>query len=257
MKVDEAFLRPKAEAFKIHRFVYRLRKSSSALERSESSESSQRRSALSPGLSTNDPIVVSLVDPSILAISRGFILSMDAESVVVGLDRSLTQVPRQGTAELLTESAMVFRVDKDELATGMGRIRDNLLQLFVAGGDERRRKLIVDLEPPRFDGPVRARLIPAHLNSDQREALKKVMTARDYALVLGMPGTGKSTVVAELLKLLVKSNLSVLLTSYTHSAVDNILLKIKDAGVDILRLGNRDKVFAFPSFAATRNGIED
>jgi DNA replication ATP-dependent helicase Dna2 len=137
---------------------------------------------------------------------------------------------------------LIFRVDKDELATGMGRIRDNLLQLFVAGGDERRRKLIVDLEPPRFDGPVRARLIPSHLNSDQRDALKKVMAARDYALVLGMPGTGKSTVIAELLKMLVKSNLSVLLTSYTHSAVDNILLKVKDDGLDILRLGNRDKV---------------
>ena len=65
------------------------------------------------------------------------------------------------------------------------------------------------------------------LNVDQRKAVTKVLSAQDYALVLGMPGTGKTTTIAFLVRILVSLGKSVLLTSYTHSAVDNILLKLK------------------------------
>ena len=175
-----------------------------------------------------------------LAISRGFVLEVTAHHVVVGLDHSLTNSPQ---AAHLEPEELVFRVDKDELAAGMGRIRDNLIQLFVAGGDERRRRLVVDLEPPEF-APVAAteRLVPSHLNEDQNAAVRKCLAARDYALILGMPGTGKTTTVAEILKALAKAGKSVLLTAYTHSAVDTILDKVRDSGLSILRLGNRDKV---------------
>jgi len=58
-----------------------------------------------------------------------------------------------------------------------------------------------------------------------------------------MPGTGKTTVIVALIKTLVQLGKTVLLTSYTHSAVDNILLKLKDdADFGILRIGNLDKV---------------
>ena len=67
--------------------------------------------------------------------------------------------------------------------------------------------------------------------------------ARDYALVLGMPGTGKTTTIAHIIRALVSQGKSVLLTSYTHTAVDNILLKIKKEKFGILRLGSRSKVF--------------
>ena len=42
-----------------------------------------------------------------------------------------------------------------------------------------------------------------------------------------MPGTGKTTTIARLVEVFVSQRKSVLLTSYTHSAVDNILLKLK------------------------------
>jgi DNA replication ATP-dependent helicase Dna2 len=41
-----------------------------------------------------------------------------------------------------------------------------------------------------------------------------------------MPGTGKTTAIAALVGVLVKANKSVLLTAFTNSAVDNILLKL-------------------------------
>ncbi|GAA5824913.1 hypothetical protein JCM11251_005391 [Rhodosporidiobolus azoricus] len=219
-----------------HRFTYRLtpHPPPSLLE--------TRPSLLGGSISVNDPVVISLENPSVLALSRGFVLSLSSQEVVVGLDQSLTDFP---LAKRSKATDLVFRVDKDELQAGLGRIRDNLIHLFVANGDERRRRLIVDLEPPNFDAKLaneKDRLIPPHLNSDQKDALEKVLAAQDYALILGMPGTGKTTTIAELLKTLARAGKSILLTSYTHSAVDNILLKVKDAGMSILRCGNRDKV---------------
>ncbi|GAA5907066.1 hypothetical protein JCM8208_004503 [Rhodotorula glutinis] len=215
-----------------HRFSYRLRP--------HSPPHSQSPTLLGGAISVNDPVVISLEDPPLLAISRGFVLALTPYEVVVGVDRSLTDLPQApGNGE------RIFRVDKDELAAGMGRIRDNVIQLFVPGGDERRRRLVVDLEPPAFDGALAAssqHLIPSALNGDQKLALEKVLAAQDYALILGMPGTGKTTTIAEVIRALARAGKSVLLTSYTHSAVDNILLKIKGDGLNILRLGNRDKI---------------
>ncbi|PRQ72091.1 AAA domain-domain containing protein, partial [Rhodotorula toruloides] len=214
----------------VHRFVYRLRP-----------RSPPDSSLLGGSISTNDPVVVSLETPSILAISRGFVLSLSPVDLVIGVDRSLTACPQTKGA---AANELVFRVDKDELAAGMGRIRDNLVQLFTPGADARRRSLVVDLAAPRFRPveEIKQAGLPSHLNDDQRQAVAKVLTAQDYALILGMPGTGKTTTTAEIIKALAQAGKSILLTSYTHSAVDNILLKVKDAGLSILRLGNRDKV---------------
>ena len=147
-----------------------------------------------------------------------------------------------------------FRIDKDELMTGMNRIRTNVLRLVAANGDGKRRRLIVDLEPPvfrAFTTELAQSLSESKnlgkLNSNQKVVVQKVLTADDYALVLGMPGTGKTTTISTLVKILVSQGKSVLLTSYTHSAIDNILLKLKDSeeeeeSLDIIRLGNRDKI---------------
>ncbi|KAL7342171.1 AAA domain-containing protein [Rhodotorula toruloides] len=230
MVISEVKAEEQSSKTSVHRFVYRLRP-----------RSPTESSLLGGSISTNDPIVVSLETPSILAISRGFVLSLSPTEVVIGVDRSLTACPQShGTAV----GELVFRVDKDELAAGMGRIRDNLVQLFTPGSDERRRSLVVDLAAPRFRpiAEIKQAALPSHLNGDQRQAVAKVLTAQDYALILGMPGTGKTTTTAEVINALAQAGRSILLTSYTHSAVDNILLKVKDAGLSILRLGNRDKV---------------
>lgn len=245
MSIDESYEAPtvnKAGA-KIHRFTYRLQHAVPLTSQATRSQHAAR-SLLGGNIVANDPVVISLEIPSVLSISRGFVLEVSAHDILVGLDHSLTDNSQAARASpRLAPSELVFRIDKDELAAGMGRIRDNLIQLFVAGGDERRRRLVVDLEAPTF-APVRSveKLVPSNLNADQVRALEKVLAAKDYALILGMPGTGKTTTIAEILKALAKAGKTVLLTSYTHSAVDNILLKVMDSGLSILRLGNRDKV---------------
>ena len=141
------------------------------------------------------------------------------------------------------------------MAAGIGRIRDNLAKLFYAGGDKRRRALVVDLQAPAFDEAIleieRQRLKNEKagvLNENQKEAVARVLAAKDYTVILGMPGTGKTTTIAEIIKELVKQGKTVLLSSYTHSAVDTVLAKLLDVDFEILRLGNADKACSSSHF---------
>ena len=156
---------------------------------------------------------------------------------------SSTQTPAQ-----LGESTL-YRLDKDEFSNGMALVRNNLIRLMERDvfGVQALRRLIVEGVPPTFKPTALAYSLyniasQASLNVDQRAAIEKVMSAKDYALVLGMPGTGKTTTIAHIIRALVAQGKSVLLTSYTHTAVDNILLKLQNDKIGVFRLGAIAKV---------------
>ncbi|WWC63257.1 uncharacterized protein I303_105857 [Kwoniella dejecticola CBS 10117] len=232
---------------KIHRHAYTFKRAPQA------GTQASNTSLLSGHIAKGDPVSLS-IEPDLLCLSRGFVLELTAESITIGVTYVIdvdALLKRTGQHHIFSfgeggsQSKVVFRIDKDEMASGMMRMRNNLASLFYAQGrDELRRRLIVDLDKPEYDyfrGPSTSE-IPSHLNSDQIKAMEKVMTAREYALILGMPGTGKTTTITEIIKALVKRGKSVLLTSYTHSAVDTILMKLVNEEFGILRLGNIDKV---------------
>ena len=56
-------------------------------------------------------------------------------------------------------------------------------------------------------------------------------------LLLGSPGTGKTTVIAAAVEALVARGMRVLVAAGTNTAVDNILARLVTLGVDFLRLG--------------------
>lgn len=120
-----------------------------------------------------------------------------------------------------------FRLDRDNFASGMNHVRFNLLNLFLADGDRKRRELIVQKRPPIFNKAPCFKPRLGSLNPDQIQALNHCLRAEDYALILGMPGTGKTTMIAHLITELVSQGKLVLLTLYTHLAVDTILLKLE------------------------------
>ena len=80
------------------------------------------------------------------------------------------------------------------------------------------RRLVVALEAPRFAAadPTQPDPTPPGMNSEQHEAVRRVLRARDYALVLGMPGAGKTTTIVSMVQALVAQGKRVLLTSYTN-----------------------------------------
>lgn len=64
------------------------------------------------------------------------------------------------------------------------------------------------------------------LNEDQRRALFSALNCENYQIIHGMPGTGKSTLIALLIKILIFYKHKVLLVCYTHLAIQNILDKV-------------------------------
>src|SRR5262249_22231326 len=125
-------------------------------------------------ITANDPVVVSTMDGS-YALAIGFVVQLTESHIELALDRPI----RGSTTDMQQRR---FRIDKDELAAGMGTVRDNLVQLFTSRGDERRRQLVVDLAPPRFVSAAEYQQqrqdecgIEASLNRDQREAVNRVL----------------------------------------------------------------------------------
>jgi DNA replication ATP-dependent helicase Dna2 len=57
-----------------------------------------------------------------------------------------------------------------------------------------------------------------------------------------MPGTGKTTSIAHIISLLVARGKTILLTSYTHTAVDNLLLKLITEEIPFIRLGKTTNI---------------
>lgn len=111
------------------------------------------------------------------------------------------------------------------------------------------RRFIIDKEIPSFlsfnghlDSFIESTGLTLTLNLSQRSAIIKALSADHYALIKGMPGTGKTSTVATLIQLLVLMGRSVLVTSHTNSAVDNLLLLLHKNGIDFLRLGTTTRV---------------
>lgn len=77
----------------------------------------------------------------------------------------------------------------------------------------------------------------ADLNTAQKEAVVKILSAPDLCLIQGPPGTGKTTVIAEAIIQLVRRGQRVLLASQAHTAVDNALDRLgHDSSLRAVRL---------------------
>lgn len=76
--------------------------------------------------------------------------------------------------------------------------------------------------------------------------------SRSYVSHKGFPGTGKTSTIVFIARLLVALGKRVLITSYTHAAVDNILLKLmelnstrnsgSEVNTDVVRVGSKSSI---------------
>ena len=113
--------------------------------------------------------------------------------------------------------------------------------------EARRWHPVLREEPPRFENRPRAPLedadgIPQALNSEQRAALDLAERAQDLMLVHGPPGTGKTTVLVEVIRRAVARGEKVLASAPSNLAVDNLVERLVAAGVDAVRLGHPARV---------------
>jgi DNA replication ATP-dependent helicase Dna2 len=175
-------------------------------------------------LRDGDEILLSNGDPITGEVVTGTIISVSAEQVIVW------------TREFIAHPVMLDRYDNDMVHV---RTLQNLFRWQQATAHQ--RDLVAGRIRPRF---LNAQVSPrADFNTEQNLAVERAMQMQDYLLIHGPPGTGKTGVIAEIVKRLVQRGQRVMLAAFTNQAVDNMLQRLDAEGFhDYLRLGNERSV---------------
>ena len=122
----------------------------------------------------------------------------------------------------------------ERLASGIARVRDE-----KAG---RRWHALLSGAAPRFLAAPRGPALPHALNAEQGAALDLADRAEELALVHGPPGTGKTTVLVEVVRRAAARGEKVLAAAPSNLAVDNLVERLVAAGLDCVRLGHPARV---------------
>lgn len=213
--------------------------------------------------SIGEPVLLS-IDNGPVGVSRGHIHVIDSDAITVHTDKPIRKKIvdfkhlEENRRKQLVDLNLVWRLDKEEVGTTVPRMRSFLFDLFSNVEsphlNERRsrlRELIVQLKSPGKgrelstleNDIVLKQAKEFHLNHDQTEAVKQCLSQPDYSLILGVPGSGKTTAIISMIIALAMAGKRVLLVSYTNAAVDHVMLKLKSQGFEnFVRLGRPSRV---------------
>ncbi|MCE7054865.1 AAA domain-containing protein [Algoriphagus sp. AGSA1] len=102
------------------------------------------------------------------------------------------------------------------------------------------KEILLGEKAPRF---AENRISPkSNLNFSQNQACELIGNAKDVAVVHGPPGTGKTTTLIEAVQDAVINQDSVLVCAPSNAAVDLLVEKLIDRGIETLRLGHPARV---------------
>lgn len=198
-----------------------------------------------------------------IAVAAGHVISLVGNELVVALERDLS----------VNYSGEQFILDQHVSGSGRSSGFDLSNLAMLLSNDEtvaRYRRIIIDREKPTFsDGFLSKSIIPdakeilKKLNRHQKQAALKAAATDSYCLLKGLPGTGKTQTIVGLIRLLSLLGQSILLTSNTHSAVDNILKRLLPfKELSFIRIGPLDRIdpavrsFAEPILAENADSPE-
>ncbi len=165
-------------------------------------------------------------------VFKGSVTFIDAERVQV-------QLRYRQFNESLFESDLQWNVESDMMDSGF-KVQYRALFSFLQT-DTRQRRLLMTLEAPAQQPIKPLNLGNPNLSIEQRKVLHKALATKDYFLLVGPPGTGKTKfMLAEMVRYLLENTQEqILLLAYTNRAVDEICEAIHSfAEADYLRIGN-------------------
>jgi len=116
------------------------------------------------------------------------------------------------------------------------------LRRVAATPEGRRWQPVLAGAAPRFSDRPRGPALPHALNAAQAAALDLADRADDLMLVHGPPGTGKTTVLVEVIRRAAARGERVLASAPSNLAVDNLLERLVAAGIDGVRVGHPARV---------------
>ena len=165
---------------------------------------------------------------------RGVVCERDERSIKVALSRSPDDLAEHETWRLdIWDNDVASRRQRSALDRARVARADRLAEL---------RDVLLGSRQPEFDAEQEEVPLNTELNSAQQEAVRLALSARDIALIHGPPGTGKTTVVVELIRQAVRRGQKVLACAPSNLAVDNIFERLVAAGEEAVRLGHPARV---------------
>lgn len=99
--------------------------------------------------------------------------------------------------------------------------------------------IVLDSLPQKSLLPIKPLM---EYNESQNKAITLGLTTTEIGIIQGPAGTGKTSVIVELIHQLFKMDKRVLCTAFTNMAVDNVAEKLSDANLPFLRLGNQHSI---------------
>ncbi|TGZ57758.1 hypothetical protein CRM22_009834 [Opisthorchis felineus] len=205
-------------------------------------------------VSSDDNRHVGLMLGTIVPFTHEVVQQLDDRAQLL-LSPAVSSVPRTNCIVLQTDRALpawvdLFRLDRYVSSKAVQLNLSNMVGLMqrTSTGDYL-RSLIIDGARPSFTATLSKHVVTSirgilrHLNTCQKTAVLRVLMANHYVLIKGYPGTGKTETLASLLRVLIRLGQKVLVVAHTHSAVDNLLVRlIKSGEQKLLRLGSTDRV---------------
>lgn len=165
-------------------------------------------------------------------VFKGSITSIDTQNVQI-------QLRYRQFNESLFKSNLQWNVEPDMMDSSF-KVQYRALFSFLQT-NTRQRRLLLTLDAPENHPIKPLNLGNPNLSVEQRKVLYKALATKDYFLLVGPPGTGKTKfMLAEMVRyLLTNTAEKILLLAYTNRAVDEICEAIHNfAEQDYLRLGN-------------------
>lgn len=81
-----------------------------------------------------------------------------------------------------------------------------------------------------------------NLNESQNIAVNDIISENSVSVVHGPPGTGKTTVITEAINVLAKQKKTILACAPSNAAVNHLAYKLKERGLNVIRIGNPGKL---------------
>ncbi len=196
---------------------------------------------LSPfhAMGNGDNVLVTFPSGSTPASAEGTMYRVDEYRATVALNGPAPEPWPRGACQIdLLGSDATYQRMKKALVTVTEAKKNRtaeLRELFIGEAKPGRKpKIKKDLEWFN-DG----------LNEFQKEAVAVCLAAEDVALVHGPPGTGKTTVLVEVIRQHAARGMRILATAPSNIAVDNMLEKLHESGLRVVRLGHPARTLEF------------
>ena len=164
------------------------------------------------------------------------ILKLDQEEVWVRLRSAQFN-------DQLFQDYDTWNIEPDLLDSGFTSMYRNLYAFLQA--PNRKRQLLLGTIPPTAAPSTQDIIPPDELTLEQQQIFQKLLASRDYFLLWGPPGTGKTSVMLKHLVgyLMDETQENILLLAYTNRAVDEMCEAIEKYHPNMreqyLRIGSR------------------